>query len=257
MDIVLYEFLVDVPRAAAIWSALLVLALTVLTVLVARPEREREGVLPPPAPAPAAGDPVVRDPADLRRYAEEVAVAAAGAAHTARRRRTEWLTAQERVDQAWRAYDEAETAARRFAGATALPAPRTPRTPAEYVARERFLHRSAMAAYWRGDLSVRALSDVFARRNGWDPRLHPVVQEAVLSRVLRDLRRVEYRTAAERERAAWQRAEVAARAARSLAEEASLAAERLRAGTSTVVAASRRVPGAVRPAARWRPARVG
>ncbi|MEV0328812.1 hypothetical protein AB0H63_20535 [Micromonospora echinospora] len=253
MDVVLYEFLVDVPRAAAIWSALLVLALTVLTVLVARPERE--STLSPPAAA-AAADPAAPDPADLRRYAEEVAVAAAGAAQTARRRRERWLTAQERVDQAWRAYDEAETAARRFAGAAALPAPRTPRTPAEYAARERFLHRAAMAAYWRGDLSVRQLSDVFARRNGWDPRLHPVVQEAVLHRVVRDLRRVEYRTAAERERVAWRQAEVAATAARSLAAETSLAAERLRASTRTVVA-PRRLPGAVRLAARWRPARVG
>ncbi|XTZ16622.1 hypothetical protein ACQSSU_04310 [Micromonospora echinospora] len=250
MDVVLYEFLVDVPRAAAIWSALLVLALTVLTVLVARPEREPT---PSPPATAAAADP---DLADLRRYAEEVAVAAAGAAQTARRRRERWLTAQERVDQAWRAYDEAETAARRFAGATALPAPRTPRTPAEYAARERFLHRGAMAAYWRGDLSVRQLSDVFARRNGWDPRLHPVVQEAVLHRVVRDLRRVEYRTAAERERAAWRQAEVAATAARSLAAEAALAAERLRASTRTAVA-PRRLPGAIRLAARWRPARVG
>ncbi|GLY21566.1 hypothetical protein [Micromonospora sp. NBRC 101691] len=251
MDVVLYEFLVDVPRAAAIWSALLVLALTVLTVLVARPERE--ATLSPPA---ATSDPAAPDPADLRRYAEEVAVAAAGAAQTARRRRERWLTAQERVEQAWRAYDEAETTARRFAGATALPAPRTPRTPAEYVARERFLHRAAMAAYWRGDLSVRQLSDVFARRNGWDPRLHPVVQEAILHRVVRDLRRVEYRTAAERERVAWRQAEVAATAARSLAAEASLAAERLRASTRTVVA-TRRLPGAIRLASRWRPARVG
>jgi hypothetical protein len=244
MDVVLYEFLVDVPRAAAIWSALLVLALTVLTVLVARPERD-----PEPAVSPSA-DP---DPADLRRYAVEVAVAAAGAAHTARHRRADWLTAQDRVDEAWRAYDEAETAARRFAGATVLPVTCAPRTPAEYAARERYLHRAAMAAYWRGDLAVRHLGDVFARRNGWDPRLHQVDQEAVLHRVLRDLRRADYQTAVERERAAWRRAEVAATAARCLTEEAYLAAERAHAGSRAAVDAPRRVPGTVRPAAMPRP----
>ncbi|MBQ0897167.1 hypothetical protein KBX37_29510, partial [Micromonospora sp. U56] len=137
VNTVLYQFLVEVPTAAAIWSALLVLALTVLTVLVARPERD-------PAPDEPVVDPAA-DPAtelaDLRRYAEEVAVAAAGAAQTARRRRDAWLAAQEEVDRAWTAYDEAETAARRFTGAAALPAPRTPRTPAEYARRERWLHQ--------------------------------------------------------------------------------------------------------------------
>lgn len=253
MDAVFYEFLTDAPRAVTIWSALLVLALTVLTALVARPEREP---LPPPPPA-APPDPAAPDPADLRRYAEEVAVAAAGAAQTARRRRADWLTAQERVELAWRAYDEAESAARRFAGATALPAPRTPRTPAEYADRERYLHRRAMAGYWRGDLSVRQLSDVFAHRNGWNPRLHPVEQEAVLHRVVRDLRRAEYRTAAEQERVAWQRAEVAATAARCLAEEAYAATQRSRAMTRAVPVAPSRIPRAVRTAVRWRPARVG
>ncbi|WDZ87800.1 hypothetical protein [Micromonospora cathayae] len=270
MDVVLYEFLIDVPRAAAIWSALLLLALTVLTVLVARPEREPTPAAPSPLPAgpdaaaggpagpeAAAGDPVGPDLADLRRYAEEVAVAAAGAAQTARRRRADWLTAQEEVETAWQAYDEAESAARRFAGAAALPLLATPHTPAEYAARERYLHRAAMAAYWRGDLSVRQLSDVFARRHGWDPRLHPVVQEAVLHRVVRDLRRADYRVAAERERVAWQDAEVAATAARSLAEEAYVAAERLRAAVRPVPVATRRMTGTVRTVTRWRPARVG
>lgn len=251
MNVVLYEFLVDVPRAAAIWSALLVLALTVLTVLVARPEREPD-MAPPPGPEP--GTP---DPSDLIRYAEEVAVAAAGAAQTARRRRADWLDAQERVAAAWQAYDEAEAAARRFAGAAALPTPRTPRTPSEYADRERWLHRAAMAAYWRGDLSVRQLSDVFAHRNGWNPRLHPVEQEAVVYRVVRDLRRAEYRAVAERERVAWQEAEVAATAAGSLAAEAYAAAEQVRAANRPAARAPRRVAGVARPAARFRPARVG
>ncbi|MEH0983641.1 hypothetical protein [Micromonospora sp. CPCC 205556] len=251
MNTVLHEFLTEVPTAAAIWSALLVLALTVLTVLVARPERDRPvGEATPAEPSPAV------ELADLRRYAEEVAVAAARAARTAQRRRAAWEAAHEEVDRAWTAYDEAETAARRFAGAAALPAPRTPRTPAEYAGRERWLHQAAVAAHWRGELPVERLRDVFAHRDGWDPRRHPVEQEVLLARAVRDGRRDAYTSAAERERTAWRDAELAAEAARSLAAEAYAAAQRLRPGR---VPAPRAVAVAARtaPAARWRPARVG
>ncbi|MFG3690000.1 hypothetical protein [Micromonospora sp. NPDC047740] len=256
----LYHFLTEVPVAAAIWSALLVLALGVLAVLVARPER---GTPPDPAPDPAAV--AAARHADLRRYADEVAVAAAGARQTARRWREQWLTAHDEVDRAWRAYDEAEAAARRFAGAAVLPEPRTPRTPAEYAARERWLHHAAMTAHWQGDLTARQLADVLAGRNGWDPRRHPAEQEIALARVVRDGRRARWRAAAERERRAWRDAEVAAEAARVLAVEAYAAAEAVRPGavpvrpaeavTQTLAPVS---AGAVAAhPARWRPARVG
>ncbi|MGK5522081.1 hypothetical protein ACSNN9_22370 [Micromonospora sp. URMC 107] len=255
METVLYQFLIEVPQAAVIWSVLLLLALTVLAVLVARPEWAR----PVDAPvAPPADDPAteVADAADLRRYAEEVAVAAARAARTARRRRADWLAAQEEADRAWQAYDEAETAARRLTAAALLPAPHTPRTPAEYAARERWLHHAAMAAHWRGDLSARQLSDVFARRAGWDPRRHPAEQEIVLARAVRDAKRARHRAAAERERAAWRDADLAAEAARALAVEAYAAAARLRPGRLPAPRAASAAPRPV-PAARWRPARVG
>ncbi|MGK5739526.1 hypothetical protein [Micromonospora sp. URMC 103] len=251
---VLYQFLVEVPQAAAIWSGLLVLALVVLTVLVARPERDRPEDDAAPA-VPSDRELAAAEAADLRRYAEEVAVAAAGAAQTARRRRGEWLSAQTDLERAWAAYDEAETAARRFAGAGSLSTPRTPRTPAEYAARERHLHRAAAAAHWRGELTLHQLGEVFGHRNGWDPRLHPVEQEVRLTRVVRDTRLADYRAAQERERAAWRDAELAADAARALSAEAYAARARLR---------PIRVPAAVpaaepRPATapRWRPARVG
>ncbi|MFD2766188.1 hypothetical protein [Micromonospora eburnea] len=252
----LYHFLSNVPVAAAIWSVLLVFALGLLAVLVARPERD---VAAEAAPDPAAEEAVRR--ADLRRYADEVAVAAAGAAQTARRRREQWQTAQAPADRAWRAYDEAEAAARRLAGAAVLPEPRTLRTPAEYAARERWLHHAAMAAHWRGDLSARQLADVLAHRNGWDPRRHPAEQEIVLARVVRDGRRAGWRAAAERERRAWRDAELAAEAARALAAEACAAAEALRPGPALVrrtepVTAARAAVPAGRPA-RFRPARVG
>ncbi|MEV4656083.1 hypothetical protein [Micromonospora sp. NPDC049301] len=253
--VVFYQFLTEVPQAAAIWSALFLLALTVLAVLVARPERDQAAVDPIPA-APTAREAARADAADLRRYAEEVAVAAAGAAQTARRRRADWLVAQEQVEQAWARYDEADTAARRFAGAGALPTPRTPRTPAEYAGRERYLHRTAMAAHWRGELSMRQLGEVFAHRHGWDPRRHPVEQEVLLSRAVRDARLADYRAAAGLERSAWRDAELSAESARALAAEAYAAAARLR---PNPVPAPRAVTATSRPATatRWSPARVG
>ncbi|MGC4820174.1 hypothetical protein [Micromonospora sp. DT63] len=248
---VFYQFVTEVPQAAAIWSTLFLLALGVLAVLVAR-LGDRPADDPVPA-APTAREMAAAEADDLRRYAEEVAVAATGAARTARRRRDAWLTAQEHVERAWLRYDEADTAARRFVGSGALPTPRTPRTPAEYACRERYLHRAAMAAYWRGDLTMAQLSDVFAHRRGWDSRRHPAEQEVLLSRAIRDARLADYQAAATAERAAWRDAELAAESARTLAEEAYAATARLRPSPAL---ARPGASGASRPApvARWRPA---
>ncbi|CCH17273.1 hypothetical protein [Micromonospora lupini] len=253
--VVFYQFLTEVPQAAAIWSALFLLALTVLAVLVARPERDSPASEPAP-PAPTPREVAAAEVADLRRYAEEVAVAAARAAQTARRRRADWLITQEEAQGAWSRYDEADTAARRLAGAGALPTPRTPHTPAEYAARERYLHRAAMAAHWRGELTMAQLADVFGHRRGWDPRRHPVEQEVRLIRAIRDARLADHRAAAERERSAWRDAELAAESARALAEEAYAATARL---WPDPVPSRRATIGASRPAvvARWRPVRAG
>ncbi|WP_410821236.1 hypothetical protein [Micromonospora sp. 050-3] len=253
--VVFYQFVTEVPQAAAIWSTLFLLTLGLLTVLAARPERDRPTDDPLPA-GPTPRELAAAEAVDLRRYAEEVAVAAAGAATTAKRWRAAWLTAQEQLERAWIGYDEADTATRRFAGVGTLPTPQTPHTPAEYAARERYLHRAAMAAYWRGDLTMAQLGDVFGHRRGWDPRRHPVEQEVLISRVIRDARLADYQVAADRERAAWRDAELAAESARALAEEAYAAAARLR---PAPVPARRTVAGALRPAvvALWRPARVG
>ncbi|WBB71784.1 hypothetical protein O7602_18805 [Micromonospora sp. WMMD1128] len=250
---VLLNFLTAVPEAAAIWSALTVLALVLLTVLVARPERD---AVTEAEPDPADVEALHR--ADLTRYADEVAVAAAGAAQTARRRRERWLAAQDEAERAWAAYDEADSAARRLAGTAALPEPHTPRTPSEYAARERWLRHAAMAAHWRGDLTARQLADVLAGRNGWDPCHHPATQEIVLARTVRDGRRAAWETAAERERLAWRDTELAAESARTLAAEAYAAATALRPAPAFRAAPATRVPvpAPVR-SARWRPARVG
>ncbi|MBF9130800.1 hypothetical protein I0C86_17805 [Plantactinospora sp. S1510] len=237
MEKVLFNFLINVPQAATIWLVLIGLALAGGIALVVRPRRDETGRDVTGRQAGAGYDVATRDAegrrerlavraAELNRYAEEVTVAAERSAVTARRRRDEWLAAQEEAETAWQAYEAADAAARRVAAAAVLPEPRTPRTPAEYADRERYLHRAAMAAATRQELSVLQLSDALANRNGWDPRRHPAEQEIVLRRAARDSLLAAHAAAAERERAAWRDAEVAAAAARSLREEAFAAASR-------------------------------
>ncbi|WP_428966748.1 hypothetical protein [Micromonospora fluostatini] len=288
MATLLHQFVIGVPRAAAIWTGLLLLTLGVLTALVVRSDRDRRrepalgGAVDADGAAPDRAAPTARSAgttesadvagpaataeqiaaaaaeaaADLRRYAGEVAVAAAGAARNARRRRASWLAAQEHLDRAWRERDEADRIARRFAGAGALPALRPPYTPAERAARKRYLHRAAVMAHWRGDLTVPQLRDVFAGRGGWDPRRHPVEQEVLLARAVRDAKLARYRQAVVRERAAWRDADLSAEAARVLAVEAYAAAQRLSPAVAPAAATSAQARRTVL-AARFRPARVG
>lgn len=249
-----HTFLINVAQAAAIWLVLMVVAIVVALVLAkrgvpaggdprpgwlrrrrdrrsdaARSRGRAEEV------ATAAAGPRPRrllsrldrhtDAVD-RRYAEEVAIAAGRAVVTARCCRQEWLTAQQRVEATWQAFQAADTAGR-AAATTASPTPETPRTPAEYAAREQYLHRAATAAYWRGDIAASTLVDALAHRNGWDPRLHPAQQDIVLSRAAQADRLLAHQAAVESERAAWREAAVAAADARRLRAEALASAPRL------------------------------
>lgn len=276
IEAVLYNVMIEVPRAMAIWSALLVLALLTLATVLAGPRRRRRAVA---GPATAATDdgPAdrLREPdrrqrlaakaQELTRYAEEVRVAADRAANSAQRRRAEWLSAQEEVERAWEAFDAADVEVRRLSAGAAFPTPRTPQTPAEYADRERYLHQAAMRACGHGQLPVLALSDALAHRAGWDPRRHPVDQELILRRVIRDGRLAAYRSAVDREREAWRAAEAAATAARSLREEAAtamVAAQRARRWLSPADTPTPPRSGAARRsrpvlAGRWRAARAG
>lgn len=161
---------------------------------------------------------------DEQRFADELATAAARAAVTADRRQAEWETAQRAVDSAWSAYEEAERAATRAIRAAAFPTPATPLTPAEYADRERYLHRAAQAAHARGELDTDQLIDALSHRNGFDPRLHPFEQDALLRRCTRDRLLRVYQRAAEAERAAWREADLAQTARHSLEREAAAAA---------------------------------
>ncbi|GIF13089.1 hypothetical protein [Actinoplanes teichomyceticus] len=199
-------FLSSVPQAVGIWLlVVLLVAVAAATVSVPR-------VRTAPAPADAGRE----------RYAEEVATAAARAAGAARRRRAEWEAAQLAVDEAWAAYERADRDARRILAAGAYPLMSRRRKPGENVDRQRYLHRAASARCRARDLSIEQLNDVFAHR-GWNPRLHPVQQEAVLTQAVRAHRLAAYRAAVERERSAWRRAEAAAEALRDLRGEATAA----------------------------------
>ncbi|MEV4823774.1 hypothetical protein [Micromonospora sp. NPDC049274] len=236
MQTVLSAVLPDMPRAAAIWLSLLGVVVVAVAALLLRPGRFR---LDPAARIRDAAMPSQLEQAhkerEQSRYAQEIAVAAERATTTAQRRRAEWVAAQETVEAAWQALEAAETGVRRLGAAAAMPLPHTARTPAEYADRERYLHRAALDAYWRRELSVEQLSDVFAHRDGWDPRLHPVEQELVLQRAIRDNLAARHVVAQEREQAAWRAAELAVAAARSLREEAHAATGRRVAESASVL----------------------
>ncbi|GHJ45205.1 hypothetical protein Cs7R123_25470 [Catellatospora sp. TT07R-123] len=186
-------------------------------------------VEPEPVPAgPSTGQLLAAHTRTLQQRAKEAGLAADRAAAVAGRRRDEWLAAQDAAERAWHEFDAADTDARRVLAARAIPLPRTPQTPAEYAFRERFLHRNAMSASAHNRLSALELSDALAHRAGWDPRRHPIEQEAELCRAARQSLRDEYGRAAAREKTAWLASEAAAAAADSLRRAADAAGNRAR-----------------------------
>jgi hypothetical protein len=203
----LHTFLVSIPVAIVLW-ALMLLGVAFATVRMAIPERSA-------APADPPTDPV----ADDLRFAGEVSVAAERAAATAARTRARWETAQQELDAAWAAFEEADAAARRTTAAAAYPLLSRRRRPGENADRERYLHHAATVACRQREISIAQLNEVYAHR-GWNPRLHPVVQEAALRNAIRAHRFAGYQQAQRRERAAWQNAEIAAEALRALRAEA-------------------------------------
>jgi hypothetical protein len=250
MDMAVRAFLLQVPQAAAIWLVLIGAAVVAVAAMSV-PARRAGTALPRrgAAAAAAARARVAAEEAELRRYADEVAVAAGRAEATARRSHAAWEAAQYAADVAWRDFEAADAAAARAASAAAFPAPRVPVSAEAYAERERYLRRVATAAYQRGELSMEQLGEAFTHRGDWDPRRHPVEQEALLRRAARAHRLAAYRAAAAHERAAWHDADLAAAARASLraeAHEAVAAAERL-ATALTAGRDRRRTAAAARP----------
>jgi hypothetical protein len=165
---------------------------------------------------------------ELRRYADEVAVAAEHAGVRVDRRRAEWRSLSRTQAAAWRAYQGSDLDLRRSVEAAAFALPETEITPAELSARRRYLERAVTDAYARGDLSVDQFGDALAHRGGWDPTAHPFDQQALLCRIRRDRSRRAYDEVTAIERMAWHEVEMAAAAKESLDHEAALAAFRAR-----------------------------
>jgi hypothetical protein len=212
VEFAFHQIATSIPLAVAIWAVML-LAVGAPAIVLLRLGR---------APEPATP----LSESDDARFAAEVAVAADRAAVTERRRRAEWRDAQEAVDAAWVAYEAADDAARRTAAACVFPTPARRRRPGENVERERYLHRAATAACRRHEISIKQLNEALAHR-GWNPRLHPVVQEAALRNAVREHRFTAWQQATAAERQAWATAEAAADALRSLRDEALDAAVRV------------------------------
>ncbi len=167
---------------------------------------------------------------EIRRYAEEIGVAAERAAIMARRRHADWVAVQRTQEAAWRAYEVADAQVRRLEQAAVFPtlAEEAPDEAFELASRRRYLHRVATAAHERGELSAEQLGDALFHRNGWDPARHPFEQDEMLRHVVRDRRLSAYQEASAIERAAWHAADMAAAARRSLEDEAFKAAMRVR-----------------------------
>ncbi|MFI5491608.1 hypothetical protein [Actinoplanes sp. NPDC051859] len=256
-----------VETAAVLWMTLL-LAVAAAAALLALPRRDRRGpafalLRRRPAharsrrrPALAGSRRAARRAVDAEpevdRYADELARAVEVTAATVQRRRATWERAQQEVDRAWNAYDDADRTARRCTAAAAFPILKQRRTRAEIADRERFLHRTAVEACRRKELSIDQLNEALAHRNGWNPRKHPVAQEAAVRAAVREHRFAAYQTATERERTAWDEMEKAAAALRRLRAEALDA--RLRVGRDIRPAEARERAGQRGPTEVARPA---
>jgi predicted S18 family serine protease len=219
MNLVSQVLLADSARPVAIWLILIVVSMPAL-LLLGSPEAMRHPKL---AMLEIFGqarsyqqeqERLQREAVESVRFAEEVQVAAERAHESAQRWQELWRQAEEHAGDAWQAWQDAEERLTRARTASVFATPGTPRTAAEYADRERFLHRSLRAAVDSGDLPAEAW------RGAWDPRLHPVEQEYVLLKAIREHRQGLYRLAAAAERAAGHDAQLAFAAQDSLLREA-------------------------------------
>ncbi len=246
MRTLLYNVQLNMPDALTIWLGLVAFGALGCALLAAssRPPRRRR------APGPAVPTRLVTQAQDRRRYAQEVAVAAARAGRTAERSQREWEATRNAKEAAWRAFDAADRAARRVMRAAAFPIPDSPLTTEEAASRERYLHRAATAAYHRGELGLEQVSAALLHRGGWDPHRHPAEQEVVLRRLARTRLLETYHAVSEAERTAWGQAEAAAEAWHRLSRESLAAAVRAQAAPTRPVPPARRGSVAV-PAPRF------
>jgi hypothetical protein len=251
MDFAVALLVGDSGRVAAIWLTLIVLAVVALFALalprgVRRPRQIFAWLADNAAQKRAEAERRAAEAAEAIRYADEITVAANGAANTAERRRDECQRAQAAVEDAWQAYQRADAALGRARRAAAYGVPATTITDDERADRAQALRRSAQAAYRRGDLSDTQLLDALTHRNGWDPALHPVEQELMLARAAVTHRFAAYQRSLDAENAAWQAADIATAAVRSLRQEVAVAEALAESARAALPESFRQAPSARR-----------
>jgi hypothetical protein len=241
MSAALHSIASNARPAAVIWLLLVLLSIAALAGLalphgVRRPRHISAWLAQNARSKRLAEERKAAEATESIRYAEEITVAALGAAATAERRREECQRAQSGVDAAWQAYQDADESLARARRAAAFVTSDEELGAAD---RARALRRSAQAAYRRGDLSNDQLLDALTHRNGWDAGLHPVEQELKLARAAVRHRFAAYQRALAVEQDAWRAADVAAASVNSLRHEVT-AAETLAESARSALAPSER-----------------
>jgi hypothetical protein len=244
MSAALQVLVTNGSRAAIIWLLLVLFAVIALAGLalprgVRRPSQVSAWLAESGQRKRAAEELKTAEAAESIRYAEEITVAAQGAAATAERRREDCQQAQAAVEGAWQAYQaaDADLARARRAAAYGTPAG----APGD-AGREQSLRRSAQAAYRRGDLSDTQLLDALTHRNGWNADRHPVEQELMLARAAVKHRFAAYQRMLEAEQDAWRAADIATAAVHSLRQEVTVAATQADSARSAMAASERTGP---------------
>ncbi|WP_306212375.1 coiled-coil domain-containing protein [Actinoplanes sp. RD1] len=231
-------------RVAVIYLTLIVLAVIALGGLalprgVRRPRQISKWLSDSAAQKRSELESRAAEAQEVARFAQEIQVAADGAAATAERRREECQAAQAEVERAWQAWQDSDAALERARKAAAYAVPASVSAAESETDREQALRRAVQAAHRRGDISDEQLLDALTHRNGWDPSLHPVEQELMLARATVEHRFQAYQSALAAEDAAWQAADVATAAVRTLRNE-------LTAAQATADAARQALPEAAR-----------
>ncbi|MDI6106087.1 hypothetical protein QLQ12_46785 [Actinoplanes sp. NEAU-A12] len=217
------QILLQEPAVLAIWIILIALTGPALAVLASP-----EGVRRPGQALRHTAETLRgyhthhhrRQTADTTRYAQEITAAAHHATATAQRWHQHWQQTQHNLDNAWQAWQDADARLARSRAAAAFPVPQTAATPAQYAERERFLHRTLLAAARNGQLPINTVADALTGRGDWDPRLHPAEQELQIHRAAAAYLAQRYQQAAAAERLAWHDTQLAAATRDSLRTEA-------------------------------------
>lgn len=246
----IHDFLAGTRAATTIWLILSLLTTAIFAAVVAPAIRHwRDEVRGAARATRQRRDRLATHAAQLKRCAEELAVAADRAVVTAQQRRSVWLAANH-------AYEAVRLASATAAAAALRTVPTRPYQPGhlaggsaeDVAARRLWLHRTASKAHRQGGLTIELYADILLGRGPWDPRRHPADLESDLLHAIDTCLRQAYGAAVALERSAWSDAEMATAASRSLRAEAQAAMAEANHANAQVAAASPRSARRRRPA---------